>query len=256
MSWYEAAAILGALAWIPYLVKLIKDLTTIPEVRIIVEHTAEIGYTSLGPILNLRIAFAVRHRDIVVSSIKIRLKHEGGEEKSLSWRGITQRIAQMQVPESVPIPWEKESSVLAIKLTEKEVEERLIRFQDNDFHMKKEESESIAGKKLAYLKGKNEFNPDLFLKSEEMNEIITFIKQWFNWKQGKYSVAFDMESPDKFVLKDNTYEFYLNPLNIESLELNKNLIILSYEDMFKFDIEDYKPHKPVWHWVNPVIKKV
>lgn len=256
MNIFEGVAILGALAWVPHLIKLLKEVLTRPVVRIITQRTAEIGYTSLGPILNLRIAFSVRYRDIVVSSIKIKLKHESGEERILSWQGIIQRLGQMQTPEDGPIPWEKELSVLAIKLTEKEVEERLIRFQEDDYHTNKDNYESKAVKRLTYLKEKGKYEPDEFLKSEKMIDLYSFIKHWFNWKHGKYTLTFELDSPEKFKIKDNAYEFTLNPLNIELLESNKDLIPLSYEDLYKFGIEGYKPHTINWNWVNPILKKI
>jgi hypothetical protein len=256
MTIYEGAAILGALAWIPYLVKLLRDAFTLPEISIITQRTAEIGFTAWGPILNLRIAFPVRHRDIVISSIKIRVKHESGEEKVLSWQGITQRLGQMQFPEATPIPWEKEISVLAIKLSEKEVEERFIRFQENDYHASKETFDSRVAKKLSFLMGKGDYDPEEFLKSEEIKDLISFINRWPRWKQGKYTVTFEIESPEKFNLKDNLYEFSLEPMSIDLLEGNKDLIPLSYEDLYKLDIKDYKPHKPHWNWVYPILKKM
>ena len=256
MTLFEIAAILGALAWLPHLIKLIKDLVTRPKIRIITQRTAEIGYTPFGPILNLRIAFSVRHRDIVISSIQIKLKHESGEERILSWQGIVQRLGQMGTPEVGLIPWEKEQTVLAIKLTEKEVEERLIRFQENDYHTNKEKYDNNVAKKLTYLTGKGEYNPDEFLQTEEMKDLVSFIKHWFNWKQGKYTITFEMQSPDAFDLADNVYEFSLNPLNIESLEANKELILLSFEDQLKIGTEGYQPHKSNWNWVNPIVKKV
>jgi hypothetical protein len=69
-------------------------------------------------------------------------------------------------------------------------------------------------------------------------------------------VTFEVESPEKFVLKDNVYEFSLNPLNIELLETNKELIPLAFEDQLKIDIEGYQSHKINWNWVNPVLKKM
>ncbi|MCK4795531.1 MAG: hypothetical protein KAV87_68000 [Desulfobacteraceae bacterium] len=256
MTFFEGAAILGALAWLPHLIKLIKEQVTRPKIRIITQRTAEIGYTPLGPILNLRIAFSLRHRDIVISSIKMRLKHESGEERVLSWQGIVQRLAQMSTPEVGLIPWEKEHSVLAIKLTEKEVEERLIRFQEDDYHTNKANYENKVAKKLTYLKGRGEYDPDEFLQTEEMKDLVSFIKHWFNWKQGKYTVTFEIESPEAFDLKDNIYEFPLDPLDIELLEANKGLILFSYEDQLKFGKEGYQPQSINWNWVNPVFKKV
>lgn len=255
MKIIEGAAILGAMAWLPHLIKLVKSIVTRPEVRIIVQSTVEIGYTTLGPILNLRIAFSVRHRDLVISSIKIRLKHESGEEKVLSWKGIVQRLAQMHTQEVGTIPFEKELSVLAIKLTPKEVEERLIRYHEEDYYTNKEAYESKSAKKLSYLKEKGEYNPDDFLQSEEMKDLYSFVNHWFNWKQGKYTVTFEVESPEQFTLKDNKYKFSLTPLNIELLEANKDIIQLSYEDIFKYGIDGYQPHNVTWNWVNPILQK-
>lgn len=255
MGFFEVVAILGALAWLPHVLKFLIGVFTRPKIRIIVERTPQIGYTSFGPILNLRIAFSVRRRNIVISSIKIRLKHESGEERILSWQGIVQTLGQMNAPVVGPIPWEKESSVLAIKLTEKEIEERLVRFQEDDYHTKKGNYESQVAKKTTYLKKNGEYDPDKILKSEEMKDLSTFINQWFNWKQGKYTLTFQMESPQKFDLENNVYEFSLNPLNIELLESNKDLIPLSYEDLFKRGVPGYQPQATNWNWVSPILKK-
>ncbi len=246
---------MGGSIWLPHLIKLIRDVFRRPEIRIIAHQIPQIGYTSFGPIINEAIAFSVRHRDIVISSIKIRLKHESGEEKILSWQGITQRLGQLTAPEGGSIAWDKELSALAIKITEKEVEEKFIRFQEEAYYTKREQYDSEIAKKLSYLSEKGKYDADEFLESEEMTRLYSFIKQWFNWKQGKYTLTFEIDSPEKFRLKDNLYKFTLNPLNIEQLESNKDLIQLSYEDLLKSSIEGYKPHNINWNWVNPKLEK-
>ncbi len=255
MTIFETAAILGVFAWLPHLIKLIKAVFTRPEIRIITHRISEIGYTTFGPIINQRIAFSVRHRDIVISSIKIRLKHESGEEKILSWQGITQKLGQLTASEGGSVSWDKELSALAIRLTEKEIEERVIRFQEEAYYIKKENYESEIAKKWNYLKKTGRYDADKFLESEEMGTLYLFIKQWFSWKQGKYTLTFEIDSPEKFKLKDNSYEFTLNPLNIEQLESNIDFIQLSFEDLLKFFTEGYKPHNPKWNWAYPILGK-
>jgi len=256
MTVTDVIAIVGAGAWLPHVFKFIKDRMTRPEVRIVTQRTAEISYTTFGPILNLRIAFTVRHRDVVISGIRIRLRHESGEEQILSWQGTSQQLVQIQTPEQIPLAFNKELSVLAIKLTTKDVEERLFRFQEDDFLMRKEEHESKAAKKYSYLSQPGPCNLDDFLQSEEMKDVYSFMKHRFNWKQGRYTMAFEVESPEAFTLKDNQYEFSLNLLHVEPLEANKSLIELAYEDVFKAAVSGYQPHKPKWNWVNPIIKKL
>lgn len=82
MNLIDTLAILGALAWTPHLFALIKNYVNKPEIRIITPRTVTVGFTSLGSIFNLHLAFAVKNKDIVITAIKIRLKHDHGEEKN------------------------------------------------------------------------------------------------------------------------------------------------------------------------------
>jgi hypothetical protein len=124
----DGIAILGALAWTPHLITLTKNYFTKPKVSIITSRSAELGFTTLGPILNLHLAFSVEHKDVVVSDIKIRLKHSSGEERIFEWQGIKQNVGRMTTPDAGSMPFEKEHSVLAIKLNQTQIEERFIRF--------------------------------------------------------------------------------------------------------------------------------
>ena len=56
MDW---VAILGALAWSPHLLKTIQNYFKKPVVQLITQKNPEIGFTTLGPILNWQIAFIV-----------------------------------------------------------------------------------------------------------------------------------------------------------------------------------------------------
>lgn len=256
MSIIEISAILGALAWIPHLFKIIKGLVTTPEIRLLPQKNVELGFTVFGPIFNLRIAFATKHRDIVVSSVNIKLRHEGGDERNFSWQGIIQTMGAFRNYEGATIPWEKENSVLAIKLNEKEVEERLIRFQEENYHLKKEDFDTRVAKKLAYLFEKKEYTPDDFLNTEEITDVVSFIKQWFHWKQGEYTAIFELESPEKFRLINNIFNFYLTPLDIEILEKNKEFILTSIENELKSNVKDYELKPIPWGWRNPQLKPI
>jgi len=258
MKIIDFIAILGALAWLPHLIRILNEYFSIPEIRIITQRTAEIGFTTFGPILNIRLAFSIKNKEAVISAIKIKLQHASGEERILSWQGIIQRMGEMKNVEGFSIPFEKEQSVLAIKLSPKEIEERLIRFQEDEYHNNKEIYEAKAAKKLVYLQSKDKtFNVEEYLQTEEMKDLITFITHWFNWKQGEYKIIFEVHSPEKFKIIDNEYKFHLSPLDIEVLEKNKDLIELSFkEELNTIFIKDYKPKNLIWNWRNPIIKKI
>lgn len=246
-------AILGALAWTPHLFGMIKQFVTKSKIRVITHRNAEIGFTTHGPIFNIRLAFAVEHRDIVVYDLKIRLRHESGEEKIFEWQGITQQVGKLTTPDAGVMPFEKEQSVLAIKLNQKEIEERFIRCQDASFIASKQEYESKAVKKIAYLKAEGKYDAEAFLREQEMTELYSFNKHTFPWKQGKYTVTIEIQSPEKFEIVDNAREFILTPLDIEELAKNKEVLELDYRRTLVGIGED--DEDIVWQWRNPALVK-
>ncbi len=255
MTFYHILAILGALAWLPHFVSFIKNWVTKPQIRIITHIFPEIGFSVLGPIFNMRMAFSVKNKDIVITGIKVIVKHESGYKTEFLWQGITQQLLQMRSPDAETIPFEKEQSVLAIKLTPREVEERFIQFQNPQYLEKRKELDDKGLKKLIFLKGTNAYEPDNFVNSEEMKDMYSFIKQSFNWKTGQYSVSFELDSPEKFELLDHQYTFSLNPMDIEALENNKELIEVYYKNIF-ISPNEVKETPPIeWNWRNPILTK-
>lgn len=253
MKIIDWVAILGALAWTPHLISLIKFYFTKPEVRIITQKIAEIGFNTYGPIFNMRIAFSVKNHDVVISNFRIKVTHESGEEKTYEWQGLRQQVMKMHTNDGA-IPYEKENSVLAIKLSQREVEERIIQCQEISFVAGKRDIEDKALKRLSYDREQESYGPLKFLKCQEAIDVYNYIKHAFTWKSGKYKVAFELESPESFNLVDNKYEFMLTPMDIEELEKNKNLIEQDYVNSFvAIDNEAYK--QVHWNWRNPSIYK-
>ncbi len=253
---FEILAIFGALAWLPHLLKMIKNKFIQPVIRIVTQRTAEIGYTTLGHIFNIKIAFACKNKDVVISGIKVKLKHESGDEKLLSWQGITQRFGEFKSAEGSSIPWEKEQTVLAIKLNPRDIEERSIRFQDDDYLLKKEDHENKIVKKHSHLRKNVNLKFEEIKSLEEYQDLETFIKQSFNWKVGKYTVTFILQSPENFKLLDNIYTFEINALDIDAFEKNKEFISETYFNIFNLIINpEYKAKSVTWNWRYPILKK-
>lgn len=255
MNLTELAALIGALAWAPPIFSGIRSWLTKPALRIITQPTPEVGYTTLGPILNFRLALTVKHRDIVITGVRIKLTHESGEETVFSWRGIIQRIGQFNAPQVGTVPFEKELNVLAMKVSEKDIEERFIRFQSFAFLERKGELDSIAAKKLSWHQQNNTFNADEFLRSQEMGDVYGHIKQAFSWKPGSYRLQFIIEAPDAFDLSGDEYTFNLTPMHIQDLSSNLAFVEKSYRNEVVPAAENDEAAKAErnisWRWVYP-----
>lgn len=244
-------ATLGALAWTPHVYSAIKGAMTKPSVRIITSRVAEVGFTTFGTILNVRMAFSVEHKDLVISGLRIKLRHDDGDERIFEWQGIRQQVLQMTTPDGSVMPYEKPQSVLAIKLNQKDVEERHIQCQEIAFISAKSDYEEIAMKKLSYLKQQERYDAADFLGCQEMVDLYNFIKRSFSWKAGQYFVSIELESTVPFSLIDSRYQFNLTPIDIEELEKNKQSIELGYKNAFVPETP-----QPAWNWRNPSLRKL
>lgn len=254
MKLIDWIAILGALAWAPYLFTLVRNWLTNSEIRVITPSSVSLGFTTLGSIFNIHLAFSVKNKDIVISSLKIKLKHETGGEKDFEWQGIQQHVMKLKAPDGSVLPYDKDQSVLAIKLNQKDIDERFIQFQERPFINEKIEREITGLKDSAYLKSQGKYDPKEFMKSQEMLDLINFIKQSFYWKVGIYEVTIEVESPEPFTIVDNTYKFSLTPFDVEELEKNKELIEHDYKNMVvPQDNEEFKSVE--WKWKNPSLLK-
>jgi len=254
MKLIDWIAILGALAWTPHLISLIRNWLTKPEIRVITPQAVSLGFTTYGSILNLHLAFSVKNKDVVISALKLKLKHESGGEKHFEWQGIHQHLMKMKAPDGSVLPYEKEQSVLAMKLNQKDIEERFIQFHETSFKQEKYAKESQGLKNIAYLKSQNKYDPQEFMKSQDMQDLISFIKQSFYWKVGTYTVTVEVESPEDFNIVDNEYSFSLTPLDIEDLEKNKEFIEHDYKNILvPQSEEEYKTVE--WQWKNPTLQQ-
>ena len=243
-------AILGALAWTPHLYSIIKKILTKSEIRAITSKTASLGFTTYGSIFNIRLAFSVKYHDIVISDLKIKIKHESGQEKIFEWHGLRQAISTMTTPHVGLMPNEKEHSVLAIKLNQKDIEEKIIECRDISYINGISELETNAIKKQTYLQQQNSYVEEEFLKSQEMVDLYSYMKQSLIWKTGKYIATLEVESPEEFNLIDNKYEFSLSAIDIEFFEKNKGQIEQSFESL-----KEDESNKVAWNWRNPSLKK-
>ena len=256
MSFTDLAAIVGALAWLPPIFVAIRGWMTKPQIRVITQPSPEVGFTTLGPILNLRVALTVTHKDIVITGIRLKITHESGEQTSLSWRGIVQRMGTMNYPQVGAVPFEKELNVLAMKVSLKDVEERFIRFQNVDFLQHKAELETITLKTMAHLRQTESFDGPSFLKNQEMADLYSYIKQSFSWKPGGYRLQVLLESPDAFTVLDDEYVFTLSPLQVQNLSGNLRHIEQYYANEVLPPKAGEQAAPIVWSWVYPEMPKV
>ncbi len=142
-----------------------------------------------------------------------------------------------------------------MKVSEKDIEERLIRFQSSAFLERKSALDAIAAKKLSWHRQNNAFNAEEFLRNQEMSDVYEHIKQSFSWKPGSYRLQFIIEAPDVFDLSGDEYTFNLTPMHIQDLSSNLAFVEKSYRNEVVPAAENDEAAKAErnisWRWVYP-----
>lgn len=196
----EIAAYVGAAAWLPQIISLGYRAAVRPKVTIVPEKQVEIGYTSFGPIFNLRLAVSAARKDTIIDHVGASIKHEDGATHEFAWAGMRETFSEIKDLSGNMQFVERDYSPIALVLSRFGVIERFFRFQVPSFHSQLKAVLRVAADHQAYLKSmKPDYHEDL-LNSKEVHDVLACYEQFFFWKSGRYTVEFSVKSPGKVIL--------------------------------------------------------
>lgn len=259
MGTTEILASLGALAWIPQLAQWGYNYFTKPTIRIIPDKTAQIGYTTFGPIFNLRLSIDVCYKDTILDFIGLQLIHEDGSCYNFEWVGMNEIFSEVITTDgSSPVAnqiVQKDVTPIAIKLSTLSLSEKFFRFQQKEFISEnriKSDSfyKSLSTAKKMKLEGKN-----IDYVWKKLEDYQSFFNEKFIWKAGKYTVKFKISSPAKFNFIQIKTEFTLDQNQIDTLKLNLANYKFVKENLENLLENNEERNKIEWAWVSPEIRK-
>jgi hypothetical protein len=247
----EWAAYIGAAAWLPQIASFIYQRILTPKVQLIPERTLELGFTTYGPLFNLRFSLSSDRKDAIISNFEAELQHEGGEIHVLRWSGLRETFSEvLDSAGNRQQLIEKDQPAIALKLSTIVLMEKFVRFQDPIFHERQRPLVSQLVAHFSYLKGQTENYREETLKSREMHDLLEFYRQFYWWKAGRYSARFKIESPNRAQLVDREYAFHLGQADIDAMKANVDSMRAFYEDLTMSDLPNYVSKRPVWNWRN------
>lgn len=255
MSPEEIAAYIGAAAWLPQIAAWVYRSSIMPKLRVIPNQFAEVGFTTLGPIFNVRMAFVVENRDLVIDGLNLTLRHEDGESRMLKWAGLGETFSEITDSAGNKQIVSKDQSPIAIKVIVQALLEKFVRFQEQRFH----EADSITTRKLvAHFNFLKQKKPDGFvadvLASREYFSVVEGRQKWFAWRPGRYDLTLHPTSPQKFKLIEPTFTFQLTAEDVEHLRRNLTVIETEIRNVVSSNLADHKPLPVHWQWANVTIQ--
>lgn len=252
----EIAAYIGAAAWIPSIAYLLYGRLVKPVVQIIPEKQIELGFTTLGPIFNIRLVLSACRKDAIIDNIWVELRHESGEERHLTWTGMRETFSEITDMAGNRQLVEKDQPAIAIKLATVLLTEKFVRFQELAFHERNRPLINAFAEHGIYLKEQQNDCHDSILKSKQLFDIMEFYKASFWWKPGRYTVKFGIEGREKVGIDANAFEFKLMQHDIDYLRKNLDIVKDDFENMVKTSfIPDFESLPINWNWRNvPLVK--
>lgn len=261
MTTFDWIAIIGAAAWTPQIIAWIYRFLTKPVISLHLHSEPEIGYTTYGPIFNVRFALLSEKKDAILKKISVNLKHESGSSYVFDWAGLSEDLSEIQNPIGPPMSIKKTALPLVVKILHTGVAQVFVRFQHDRFKKGFKNIFSAALDKYALLKRqgkiKTEECVDKLASEKEFDDVVKLFNSEFIWIAGKYTVTFVFESSHKFKYEKEDYSFMLTQDDIDLLRKNIDNIKKDIIQNAKMDnLPDFKAEEIVWLWRHPELTKI
>jgi hypothetical protein len=247
----EIAAYVGAAAWLPQIIVWLYKAIIKPKLRVVPNQFGEVGFTNYGPIFNVRMAFFVENRDLIIDGIDLLVRHEDGESHEFRWAGLAETFAETTDASGNKQIVGKDQTPIAIKVGTDSLLEKFVRFQEPRFHVADGKTTRELVSHFGFLKQRE---PDAFvsqvLASKEFFSVVDQRQKWFWWKPGRYQVTLKPSSPQAFNLEGATFAFELTSIEVDSLRKNIPLVQTEISNIINSNVPDSKPEQITWQWAN------
>lgn len=253
----EVAAYIGALAWLPQIFTWIYRAVVKPSIIIVPESYAEVGFTTYGPIFNLRLALTSDRKPAIIEAIELDLRHELGDTRTFRWAGMSETFSEVRDERGNPQQTiTRDQTPIALRLGTESLVEKFVRFQQPHYH---EADRPLFSKLVAFFNHLRRINdPDYVQKSlasQELHDVVERRRSSFWWKQGRYDVTIRLRSPKPFGLPRSRFQFSMTQADIVKLEQNIDAVRFDLEQAIKSNLPDHKIVPLTWNWAGVEIIK-
>jgi hypothetical protein len=242
------AAIVGAAAWVPQIVRWVYKYISKPKLEILSAPIVAISYTAVGPIIQWATSISTQKQDALITKMVVRITHEKGENRLLAWSAINELFSEVSGLAGEHAQFRKPQSVLAIKATTETLTERTITFYDKDFYSSAEKEIAVAKQHYHYLKTQDGDASETLVKTKEFRQSLEFFSKDTFWREGKYRLDVSLFEKHLKTPHKQAFGVYVTKDHVEKLRNNLD----AFDPYLRFEILGAEL-QPSWHWVYPAI---
>ena len=255
-KWTLITAIVGAAAWIPPVFSLVKDWVTKPRLTVETSSQCEVGFTELGPILNIKMAITVDKWDVFIDCIEFDLIHESGARHKFRWHEVVEVKGQVIIPGAPSQPVMQESEAIALKIlpTDFKYFQLRTRMQSHTEGFKKYDQDLVRERRR--LVNNNQYDPYVFYASKSVQDMQAFMQSQMAWKKGIYRMCVQVHAHSKIEVAVSDVEFSITDDDIVLLHTNCDNIPKLLKNSCLAGTVNANQIQPIeWQWLNKQLKK-
>lgn len=199
MTVIDAAAVIGALSWVPQIFTWIQDRLAKPVVALFTGKAPEIGFCTFGTVLNLSVALSASVTDAAITRMEVELTHEKGQRFILPWMGLSESLAQVETTAGLVEHHKRQQAALALKVITDDLTEQTVLFQDADFQARIIEALGKVEdrRERVYAQNPHGVGVDLVLRSDEFAQLESTVREGFSWQVGSYAATFRIQVAER-----------------------------------------------------------
>lgn len=95
---FNVTAVLGALAWLPQIIKWLVNWIRKPKLKIIGDNEAQIGYIAFGSVLNINLSFISQHKSSLIEDMDLEIKDKNNSTYILKWAWYGETYYELKAP--------------------------------------------------------------------------------------------------------------------------------------------------------------
>ncbi|GAB6145305.1 hypothetical protein [Desulfocicer niacini] len=251
----DIAAYIGAAAWLPQIISWIYKAYVTPQITISPDKFLEIGFTSYGPIFNIRLALSADRKSAIIDSFVVELTHEDGDSRILRWSGMNETFSEVTDSMGNRQVISKDQPAIALKIGTESLLEKFVRFQEPRFFDRIRSHLDEVTNHFDFLKKTNDDYVNEILKSKQFHDLSETRKKAFWWRPGKYKATFKIGSPKKINLTHGTFSFTLTTIDIDKLKKNLETLDIELKNVINSNLPDHTPLPVNWNWANVEFNK-
>lgn len=242
-------AIIGALAWLPQVIKWIAQWRTKPVLKIFNENEAQAGYIYFGSVININLSFLARKKSALIDNISIEIVGDDKASCNLQWNWYSETFYELKGTDNNSVTMSKQQKAIAINAYRDVLVEKFIGFQSPTFMQERNRLEALI---IEDIENKKKAGGDYSLvKSEKSyNDLLKLIEKSMYWKPGNYTGAIKLCDSENCREYTHRIKFSISDVDINNMKNNIEFSKKLIESTFFPKEGETGQVQGKWYWVN------